>query len=130
MEWPENVARMERSPLLYISFGAIGFAQSVRANVSFSFHIATQLPTKSFGRQSLILKARVRSYASLCEICDGKADLGQVLLPVLTSSFAFINSQSSDFTCPSSITEVMSATESILPPLDLYTVNIAFCVTT
>jgi len=53
---------------------------------------------------------------------------GQVLLPVLRLSLAFIILQRSDFTCRSSITEVMSATDSVLPSLDLYTVNITFCV--
>lgn len=126
MEWKENVARMGRSSLLYISLGASAYAQSVRANVSLSCHIETQLPT-CFSRQSLIVKARVRSYASPCEICDGKADFVQVLLRVLRSSLAFIIPQRSDFTCRSSITEVMSATDSVLPSFDLYTVNIVFC---
>lgn len=89
-------------------------------------HIATQLPTTRFSLQSVIVKARVRSYASPSEICDRKTDLGQVLLPVLRSSLAFIIPQLSDFTCRSSTTEVISATDSVLPSLGLHTVNIVF----
>jgi len=37
----ENVARMARSSLLSISFGANAYAQSVSANESLSCHIAT-----------------------------------------------------------------------------------------
>jgi hypothetical protein len=118
---------MGRSSLLYISFSVSNYAQIVRAKVTLSCHTATQLPTTRFSRQSVIVKARVRSYASPCEICDGKGDLGQVLFPVLRSSLAFIIPQRSDFNCLSSTTEVTSATDSVLPVLDLYTVNIEIC---
>jgi len=126
MERLEYVARMKRSSLLYISFGASGYGQSVRANVPVRCHIATQLPTTRFSRQSLIVKARVRFYVSPCEICDRKTDFRQVLLPVLRSSLAFITPQHSEFTCRSSTTEVISAIDSVLPSLGLHTANIVF----